>query len=232
MYYMYLDTMQIGIPPASIKTNINNKNKTIDLLGKGEVNIIKNPGLTTISFKFLLPNSKYPFDQSILGIEKAPSYLDKLEELKLNAQPFQFIMVRMKDGGEMINISNIKVTLEGYTIEEDANNGYDMYANISLKKYVDWGAKKIEVKTDSDGKTTGTVTKTRSSIGRGTPIATQAGKGQTLQQILKQNLGNTNNLFAIAKLNKIAVPAILGYGQTVKIAQKSAEQNAKKMVMY
>lgn len=232
MYYMYLDTMQIGIPPASMKTKINNKNKTVDLLGKGEVNVIKNPGLTTISFKFLLPNSKYPFDQSILGIEKASSYLDNLEALKVNGQPFQFIMVRMKDGGEMINITNIKVTLEDYTIEEDAKNGYDMYANITMKKYVDWGAKRIEIKTDSDGKTTGSVTKERSTIGHGTPIVAQAGKGQTLQQVLKQNLGNTNNLFAIAKLNKIAVPAILGYGQVLKIAQKSAVQNAGKMVMY
>lgn len=224
MYYMYLDTTQIPIPPESMRTKINNKNQTIDLLGKGEVNLLKKPGLTEITFKFLLPNSSYPFNQSLLmGFQRAPFYVDQLEALKTSMQPFQFIVVRMKENGSMINITNIKVTLEEYTLEEDASNGYDMYANVSLKKYVDWGAKRIEVKTDSEGKTTGTVTKDRSTTGKVVASTAKVSAGQTLQQIVKRELGNTNNLFAIAALNKIAVPAALAVGQVIKLKEKAIE---------
>ena len=215
MYYMFMDTMQIPIPPASMRTKINNKNQTVDLLGKGEVNIIKQAGLTEVSFKFLLPNSDYPFNQSMY-------YVDQLEALKSSGQPFQFIVVRMKDDGTMLAMTNLKATLEDYAIEEDADNGYDMYADVNLKKYVDWGAKRIEVKTDSEGNTKGTVTQDRSTAGHDIPAQVTVSQGQTLQQVVKRQLGNTSNLFAIASLNKIAVPAALAAGQVVKLGTQAA----------
>lgn len=229
MYYMYLGTMQIPIPPSSMRTKINNKNETIDLLGAGEVNILKNAGLTDISFKFLLPNSAYPFNQSLLmGFRRAAYYIDQLETLKTSMQPFQFSCIRMKENGRMLNITSTKVTLEEYSIDEDSNNGYDMYADISLKTYKDWGAKRIEVKTDSEGKTVGTVTQDRSTAGKIVATKAKVSPGQTLQQIVKRQLGNTNNLFAIAALNKIAVPAALAVGQVIKLQ----EEAAKSKVMY
>ena len=66
MYYMYMDNMQIPIPPPALKTKIGSRNKTIDLLEKGQVNVIRSPALTEISFRFMLPNSKYPFSQQVV----------------------------------------------------------------------------------------------------------------------------------------------------------------------
>ena len=116
MYYMYLGEMQIPVPPSEMTTKIHNRNKTIDLLEKGEVNVIRSTGLTEISFKMLLPNSTYPFSQqvvrgmtaSILGTGSGlcPDITDTLEGLKTAGQPFQFIVVRMKDSGSFINMSN------------------------------------------------------------------------------------------------------------------------------
>ena len=231
MYYIYLDTMQVPIPPSSLKTKIKNRNKTIDLLEKGEVNVIKSAGLTEISFRMMLPNSKYPFSQqivkgmvaSILGVGSgmAPDIIDTLESLKTAGQPFQFIVVRMKDSGSFINMMNVKVTLEEYSIEDNAAEGYDMYADITLKKYVDWGAKTLSVSTDSAGNNTGTVDPVRSIVGHSIPTKAFAIKaGETLMQGMKRTLGNPNNLFKIAALNKIAVPAVLAAGQVVKINTK------------
>lgn len=224
MYYMFMDTMQIPIPPASMRTKINNKNRTVDLLGKGEVNILKQAGLTEVSFKFMLPNSDYPFNQSMLmSFQKASYYVDQLEALKASGQPFQFIVVRMKEDGTMLSMTNMKASLEDYSIDEDADEGYDMYADVTLKKYVDWGAKRIEVKTDSEGNTKGTVTQDRSTAGHNIPPQVTASTGQTLQQVVKRQLGNTNNLFAIASLNKIAVPAALAVGQVVKLGTQASK---------
>jgi hypothetical protein len=220
-----MGTMQIPIPPKELVTTINGKNETMDLLGKGEVNIIKPAGLTDVAFKFLLPNSDYPFNESMLfKSKKAKYYIDELEKLKTTKTVFQFIVVRMKPNGQMLAMTNLKCTLENYTIEEDADNGFDSYANVSLKQWKPWGAKRIEIKTDKDGVAKGSVKQDRPVDGKVVATQAKASKGQTLQQIVKKQLGNTDNLFQIAALNKIAVPAILGVGQVIQLKKEGGSE--------
>ncbi len=47
----------------------------------------------------------------------------------------------------------LKITARGRCVD----NGFDSYANISLKQWKDWGQKRIEVKTDKDGTAKGSV---------------------------------------------------------------------------
>jgi hypothetical protein len=224
---MYLDRMEIPIPPAEMTTNIAGKNETIDLIGKGEVNIIKPPGLTEVSFKFMLPNSNYPFNQSTLFKgRKAKYYLDELKKLKKKGV-IQFIMVRMSPKGSMLGMNNMKCTLEDWNLEDSADEGFDMYANIKLKKWKDWGAKRIEVTTDENGKVTGTVQGDRPTTGKEVPKSVKSGFGATLQQVVRTQLGNPDNLFAIAALNKIAVPALLTYGQLIKLKDESLAEKVQ-----
>ena len=213
--------MQIPIPPKELTTTINGKNETMDLLGKGEVNIIKPAGLTDISFKFLLPNSDYPFNESMLfKSKKAKYYIDELEKLKTTKTIFQFIVVRMKPGGQMLAMTNMKCTLENYSIDEDADNGFDAYATVSLKQWKHWGAKRIEVKTDKDGTAKGSVKQDRPTNNKAVASTAKVSRGQTLQQMVKKELGNTDNLFQIAALNKIAMPAVLGVGQVIQLKRE------------
>ena len=227
MYYMYLDRMEIPIPPAEMTTTIAGKNETIDLIGKGEVNIIKPPGLTEVSFKFMLPNSNYPFNHSTLFKgRKAKYYIDELKKIKKKGV-IQFIMVRMSPKGSMLAMTNMKATLEDWSIEEAADEGFDMYANVKLKKWKDWGAKRIEVTTDENGKVTGTVQGDRPTTGKEVPKSVKSGFGATLQQVVRTQLGNPDNLFAIAALNKIAVPALLTYGQLIKLKDESLTEKVQ-----
>lgn len=233
-YYMFMDTMQIPIPPESLTTTINNKNNTLDLLGVGEVNVLQSPGLTDISFKMLLPNSDYPFNESLIFKgRKASYYIDKLEELKngsntgisavdsvLDKRKFQFIVVRMKPNGEMLQMTNMKVTLEDYRIVEEAGEGFDCYAEITLKQWRDYGTKKVTLETDKDGNVTGTAEQKRPVDGKVANSTAKASTGCTLQRIVKKELGNTNNLFKIAALNKIAVPGVLAVGQVLQMHKK------------
>ena len=69
-YYFYLGDFMLPVPPPRMDIKVNNKNKTINLINEGEINIIKTPGLKEISFEALLPNANYPFadySQSFLG---------------------------------------------------------------------------------------------------------------------------------------------------------------------
>ena len=61
MYQFFIDNVMLPIAPASMDTNINNKNTTITLLNGEEINIIKSAGLSDVTFTALLPNKNYPF---------------------------------------------------------------------------------------------------------------------------------------------------------------------------
>lgn len=234
MYYMFLGTMQIPIPPETMRTRIKNRNKTISLVNRGEINILKATGLTEITFKMLLPNANYPFNQSIIGKSyHAAYYIDQLEQLKLSSDPFQFIIVRMTDGGELLNMTNLKCTLEDYSLDEDAREGYDFYANVVLKEYREWGAKKIDIKTNANGEKVGTTEATRSTTGKAsTPDTVTAKSGDTLQSICKKYLGPmalnaAMGLPFIKKLNKIAIPAVLTAGQVIKMKNPNYQVSTK-----
>ena len=221
MYYFYLDKVQIPIPPPSMTTTIHGKNEVVNLLGAGEVNIVKPAGLTDWSFKVLLPNNDYPFNQSLLMKSKqANYYLDTFERFMMEKKPIRFIVVRMSQRGDMLSMTNTKVTLEDYTIEESHALGIDCEVSLKLKQWKDWGSKKLKVETDEKGNPTGTVSKDRSSDKVPNKSA-KVSKKMTLQQLIKRELGNTNNLFAIAALNKIAVPGVLAVGQAILLKKES-----------
>ena len=235
MYYMFLGAMQVPIPPATLRTRIRNRNRTISLANRGEINILKATGLTEITFKMLLPNADYPFNQSIMGKGlHAAFYIDQLEKMKLSSDPFQFIVVRMTDGGELLNMTNLKCTLEDYSLDEDAREGYDFYANVQLKEYREWGAKRIDIKTNANGEKVGTAETTRSTTGKGkVPDSVVAKEGDTLQTICKRVLGPmamnaAMGLPFIKKLNKIAIPAVLTAGQVIKMKNPQYEVSTKK----
>ena len=60
-YYFFIGDTMLPIPPEKMSLKVKGKNKTVTLINEGEVNIIKQPGLTEISFDARLPNKRYPF---------------------------------------------------------------------------------------------------------------------------------------------------------------------------
>lgn len=166
--------MLLPIAPSKIETIINNRSQTVDLINGQEVNILKNAGLTQIQFEFTIPSQKYPFATfsggfvgatAILGYleylktgsNTATALADKLLDTKLSnkPKPFQFIVARIGEGLKVTNAynTNMKVTLEDYTIIEDASNGQDIVVSVRLLQYKSFGTKTY----NSDG----TVTKKR-----------------------------------------------------------------------
>lgn len=140
-YKFYLDKILLPIPPSKLNFKINNKNKTMTLINDGEINILKTAGLTDISFDCLFPNVKYPFIQGTF--RKAEYYLEKLEYLKINNAPFQFIVTRKLPNGKKLFNTNIRVSLEDYSIDEEADSGFDAKVSIKLKQYRDYGTKVV-----------------------------------------------------------------------------------------
>lgn len=218
MYGFFLDGVQLPVAPPKLSTRITNKNKTITLMNEGEVNILKTAGLTELSFDILLPNSKYPFAVYPDGYQPATFYLEVIEKLKVNKEPFQFIVTRSKPNGDLLFDTNLKVTLEDYEIQEDAENGFDIVVPISLKQFRDYGTKKLVIKTASTSpQSSKKVTTTQTRPSNKPPVKShKVVRGDTLWSLCKKYLGDGSKYPEIAKLNGIKNPNLIYPGQVIK----------------
>ena len=135
-YLVYLGSLLLPVPPESIQIKIQNQNSTITLINEAEYNFLKSPGLTEISFDILLPAFKYPFAVYENGFKDQKYYLDEIEKLKLDKKPFKFSVNRELPNGKGLYDTEFKnVSLEEYTIKEEADNGFDLTVSIELKEY-------------------------------------------------------------------------------------------------
>lgn len=145
-YYFYLGKTLLPVAPQKLQLKIKNTSKTYTLINEGEINVLKTPGLTEIEFDALLPNVKYPFATYKSGFKGAKTFLEVLKNYKQNKETFQFIVTRTLPNGKMLFDTNMKVSLESYTIKEDAKSyGMDVMVTIKLKQYRDYSTKTCNI---------------------------------------------------------------------------------------
>lgn len=151
-YNFFLGSLQLPISPESIETVINNQNTTINLINDQEVNILRKAGLSEINFEALIPQVKYPFASYPNGFKSASYFLEQFEKLKTGLKPFQLIITRAMPNGKPLFDTNIKVSLENYTIKEEAENGFDLVVSFNFKQYVEFATKTVKIKIDDNRK--------------------------------------------------------------------------------
>lgn len=215
-YTVYLSNIPMPVTPSKIETKIKNQNSTLNLIDGSEINIIKPPGLTEFSFELLIPQVKYPFaaypdlvaeivNDSMLKDSEASAgtqfigaqyYLDFLEILKRDQKPFPFKIERYTPDNKKLFETKVEmdVTMEEYSIIEDAANGFDLTIPVRLKQYRPYSAQKEDI-------TVYTVK-----------------QGDTLWGICKRFLGDGSKYPQIAKLNDIKNPNLIKVGQVIKLA--------------
>lgn len=221
-YYIYLGKgLLLPVAPESIKTKINGKNKTMTLINDGEINLLKSAGLTDISFEAMLPqNQKYPFATYINGFKTASYYLEKIEALKNKLEPFQFIISRMTPDGKNLFSTDMKVSLEDYTINEKAKNGLDVYVNFNLKQYREYSTKTVEITIKQAKPKPVAVTKVTRPATTAPAVRTyKVVRGDCLWNIAKKYYGNGSQYTKIYNANrdKIKNPNLIYPGQVLTI---------------
>lgn len=245
MYYFFLGTMQLPVPPAKMSVKINGKNKTINLINEGEASIIKTPGLKEVSFSIRLPNSKYPWANynnslqdaaisyaagsiggiigSVLGnsfsFRNAKYFLDQIEMLKTSRIPTRFIVSRMTGGGfQMLFFTNILVTVEDYSIEEDAaREGTDVVVPIKLKEYRPFETKTATIQTDKDGNKKLVVSQQRPALDKSIPNAIKVTRDMTIWEACRQAAGGTLDWRSVMNENVIDNPFEKLKGRVLKL---------------
>lgn len=220
-YYFYLGNVLLPIPPKKLELKISNQNKTYDLMNYSEINVLKNPGLTSIEFEVLLPNVKYPFAMYKNNFQNAKYYLGILENLKVNKSAFQFIVIRKFPNGNSIFDTNIKVSIEDYTITDSTDEGFDTKVKIKLKQYREYSTKTVQVtiKQYKPPVVTRTVTTNNTAASKPSGQNYTVKSGDCLWNIAKKYYGNGSKYTTIYNANrdKIKNPKLIYPGQVLWI---------------
>lgn len=202
MYSFYLDDMLLPVTPGALKVAIQNKNEVITLINEGEAGVLKRPGLSTIRFDALLPNKRYPFARYAAGFQGAEYYLSKLEALKTGLRPFVFRVIRTgAKNAALLFDQTFKVSLEDYTIEEDAENyGADVQVSVKLRQY-----EARETKIVFWGDNTAQATETRDTSGKPQETTYTVASWDSLWKIAQVQLGDGMRWPEIYALNEAVI---------------------------
>ena len=221
-YDFYLGRCLLPIAPPKLTVKINNANETVTLMNEGEINILRQAGLTDIEFECRIPQEKYPFAVYKDGFKGADYFLGCFESLKTDRKPFQFIVCRRRPTGKQLFDTNIKVAMEDYRIEEDAEDGFDVLVKIKLKQWRDYGTKTVDIAFNMQ-KPKASVEPRRETSSSPAPASAQAYtvvRGDCLWNIAKKVYGNGGKYTVIYNANRSVIggnPNLIYPGQVLTI---------------
>ena len=204
MYAFFMAGYRFPVPPPKINLKIKNKNETVDLINGSEINLLKAPGLTDVTFDLLLPMVQYPWANYPDGFRPGNHYLDILELLKTEQKTFQLDIYRQFPNGVGTYATNMSVSMEGYEIEEDAEEGFDINVKVSLKQFQQYGTKVL--KLTEDGKTYQVVRASTKSILRFVEVK----PGDSLFEICKREFNRCDEeiLQSVYEINQEMMDAV------------------------
>lgn len=197
------DVLTFPITPSKLTITVGSKNKVVNLIDEGDINILKSPSLVEVDFEARFPMRKYPYSREVDSFQ---NYYDFFKSLKEDKKSFRFIVTRTKPNGDRTWDTNLLVALEDFSFNEDADEGDDVLVSFKLKQYKPYGVTTIQIKQDTSPSTTSTSKKTRDTGNKAKKSTTYTVKsGDSLWLIAKKHYGDGNQWKKIYNANKTAI---------------------------
>ena len=221
-YDVYIGKCLLPVAPEKITVKIKNQNKTLNLINEGEVNLLKTAGLTEVEFEFMIPQVRYPFAVYKSGFVGANYFLNFLERAKKGKRKVQFIVCRRTVGGRNLFNTNLKVSVEDWSVIDDVKEGYDVTVKVKLKQWRSYSTKTVTIKQPEPETTVATEEPARETDNSPAPAQPQTytvQKGDCLWKIAKQFYGNGSEYPKIFNANgdQISNPNLIYPGQVLTI---------------
>ncbi len=217
-YVFRIAGVRLPITPSKVEEKINNRNSTTTLVNDKEVSLLKRPGLSEISFDMIIPQVEYPYavyDNN--DFKDARFFLNHLKTLKINKSVFEFKIERNKPDGSPLFDTAMNVSLEEYTISEDANEGLDLLVSVKLKQVANFEKSGFRFVEDPNKNTIKAYEKDSDRASKDKKKKYTVKKGDTLWSICKRELGSGNRYHEIAKLNGIKNPNLIRVGMVIRL---------------
>jgi nucleoid-associated protein YgaU len=136
----YSDSFLIPINPESMEIKEGGQGKTYTVASLGEINVIKSPRLTEISFSSTFPAQRYPFVVVKESERLAPErYLEKINAWRESKRPIRFHAV------SSTYVIDMPMSIENFEWKEVAGSPGDIEYQLALKKHVFYAAKKVAI---------------------------------------------------------------------------------------
>lgn len=194
------EVLTLPITPAELTISSGSNNKVVTLINEGDVNILKSPSLTEISFEARFPMRKYPYSREVEDFEY---YFDTFTKAKTEKKPFKFSVVRATPNGKKTWGTSFVVSLEELETNENADEGDDVIVSFTLKEYKEYGVVIHPTPETSKPTTTSTAEKPRSTASKDTSTKSYTVKsGDCLWNIAKSQYGNGAEWSKIYNANK------------------------------
>ncbi|UAW07798.1 peptidoglycan-binding domain-containing protein [Psychrobacillus phage PVJ1] len=189
--------------PETVSVSIKGDGEGFKIAKLGSVNIPKDVELEEFSLESFFPTQNYYF---LVAEFREPSYyIEKFTKWQKEKLPVRYIYV---EGSFAINEL---VTIEKFDYDETGGDS-DVNFKLSLKKYVPFGPKKMEVKKPPATSAKSTTKPKPAVVKKAAPPRQNSKpqpqtyslvKGDSLWKVAQKHLGSGNRFGEIAKLNGI-----------------------------
>ena len=200
--------------PSAITIKTGNRNKTVELLNGDTINLLKSKGLRDISLTLAFP--------MLEGRRTAEYYIGLFDKFKRKRKPTQFILTRTTPDGKPLEDTNVKVSIEDFSRNEDAAKPFEVTYSVNLKEYTDYGTQTVTVKkVQKNGKTQKVASVKKEREKNNAPKAKKytVKDGDTLWSISAKYLGSGAKYMQIYEANRkiLSNPNIIKAGQELII---------------
>lgn len=215
------EVIELPVLPASFEISDGIKSSTYDVVGLGEINVIKERKLSEYGFSSFFPAHAYPF-----LTKHDPDKPDHTRQLPNLLPPIEYVlkMTRWMESGRPIRLivggadSGVKLntaaSIESFQWKESAGGNGDIEYSIKLKHYRFHAARKLVVKGSSPAPAAVKRPDERVQPKTYTMVA-----GDSLWKVAQKLLGDGSRWPEIQRLNGIADAEIrrLPIGKVLKL---------------